>query len=1637
LSGGSGDDVLSGGAGNDTLTGGDGADRLDGDFGDDTLYGGSGNDVLIDRLGGNDSLYGEEGDDQLGVVDLTDDDLFATPRSVVLDGGAGNDSIRLDAHNNPYVTASLIGGEGNDVIAVEGGGRVSIDAGAGDDVVKINADRYEFRSAATYTVRLGSGSDTVSLLSSTDLDWSNGRVDDDSEFGSSFFHAINIVDFAPGAGGDRLDLLGFLKDHASSVSGSWDPSTNPFATGKLRLVQTGANTVLQLLADDYDASAQGFVSVFKTIVTFENVLKSSLTAFNLAGFDPSGAPSPGQSITGTAGADMLIGLSGDDVLTGGDGKDVLSGGVGNDILRGGDGDDRLDGDFGDDQLFGGGGNDVLIDRLGGNDQLYGEDGDDRLHVVDFTEDEFNATPRSLVLDGGAGNDSIRLDARYNPNVTATIVGGEGNDLIAVDGGGQVDIDAGAGDDMVKVNADANQYLPQAQYNIRLGAGRDTLSLLSSTDIDWSNGLVDTESEFGGTVFQSIRVSDFTPGAEGDRLDLLGFLKDHVTGWNGNWDPATNPFEAGYLRLVQDGLDTRLEVLVEEYDFDIRERVGVFKTVIILENVAKDDLVAFNLAGFDPTGASVAGQEITGTSGNDVLVGLSGDDILNGGSGDDVLSGGAGNDTLIGGDGADRLDGDFGDDTLYGGSGNDVLLDRLGGNDSLYGEDGDDQLRVIDFTPDEVLAIPRSLVLDGGAGNDSIRLDAPKNAYVMASLIGGDGNDVIAVDGGGQVSIDAGAGDDVVKINADRYEYRSQATYTVQLGSGSDTVSLLSSTDLDWSEGRVDDDSEFGSSFFHAINITDFEAGVGGDRLDLLGFLKDHITGANGSWDPSTNPFSTGWLRLAQRGADVVLQIQVQEFDPQLDASISVFRTVLVLENVGIDALVPENISGFDFRATGRTSYLGTDGPDTISPPGVVEISGEAGDDVLTGGAGNDILRGGLGNDKLYGGAGHDLLSEFSGNYGPFGNDLYDGGLGNDRVSYFLNGGPGVTVDLRISGPQDTGTQGVDTLISIEHITATYGDDTLTGNDAANWFWTFSGTDRLSGNGGNDYFTVGLGDKFIDGGSGTDTVDILDLAFAPSYTNAGVTVSLLAQGSAQATGIGNWTLTSIENLGGWYGNDRLTGDGNANVLAGGQGNDILVGGGGDDVLVGDGAFGLDENQSVTLRVDPDWVGGADRLDGGDGNDVLTGNGGIDILTGGAGKDSFIDTRAGFNGDTITDFSAEDRIVIKDATLAGFQYTLSGSTLTFGGASLTLSGLAAGTKLYARAAAEGGVELTINTSGRQFSDPGKLSIDNFLSNSGWSSQNQFPRHLADVNGDGFQDIVGFGQSGVLVSFGSAKGGFSTAAQVLANFGQASGWTSDNQFHRELADVNGDGRADIVGFGVAGTFVSLAKADGSFANPVFAAANFGANQGWTTQDAFARVTGDVNGDGKADIIGFGVGGTLVALGNGDGSFGTAALILGNFGLQQGWSSDNAFHRTVADVNGDGFDDIIGFGKAGTYVALSKGDGTFDAPTLASGNFGTDQGWSSQDSVARVVADLNGDGNADIVGFGVAGTYVAYGLDNGTFMPARFDVANFGPNQGWASDNSYHRELADINNDGTIDIVGFGATSVFAGYNQGHWMI
>jgi FG-GAP-like repeat len=317
-------------------------------------------------------------------------------------------------------------------------------------------------------------------------------------------------------------------------------------------------------------------------------------------------------------------------------------------------------------------------------------------------------------------------------------------------------------------------------------------------------------------------------------------------------------------------------------------------------------------------------------------------------------------------------------------------------------------------------------------------------------------------------------------------------------------------------------------------------------------------------------------------------------------------------------------------------------------------------------------------------------------------------------------------------------------------------------------------------------------------------------------------------------------------------------------------------------------------------------------------------------------------------------------------------------------------------------------------------------------GWSSNDTYPREVADVNGGGMADIIGFGSAGVFESLATGGGHFAMPTFELAAFGaNAGGWSSNDTYPRALADVNGDTRADIIGFSSAGVFESLADAGGKFAKPTFELAAFGANAGgWSSDNTYPRTLADVNGDGMADIVGFSSAGVFESLATPGGHFAMPTFELAAFGTNAGgWSSNDTYPRALADVNGDHMADIVGFGADGVSVSLATGGGHFAAPTLELAAFGTNAGgWTSQDLYPRTLADVNGDGKADIVGDGADGIFVSLATGGGHFASPTFQLSAFGANAGgWNSDNTYPRQLADINGNGAADIVGFAANGVW----------
>ncbi|MGW7449112.1 RICIN domain-containing protein [Kitasatospora sp. NPDC054795] len=195
---------------------------------------------------------------------------------------------------------------------------------------------------------------------------------------------------------------------------------------------------------------------------------------------------------------------------------------------------------------------------------------------------------------------------------------------------------------------------------------------------------------------------------------------------------------------------------------------------------------------------------------------------------------------------------------------------------------------------------------------------------------------------------------------------------------------------------------------------------------------------------------------------------------------------------------------------------------------------------------------------------------------------------------------------------------------------------------------------------------------------------------------------------------------------------------------------------------------------------------------------------------------------------------------------------------------------------------------------------------------------PRFLADTTGDGRLDLVGCHDEGIWVSLRADDGTFAEPSLVLGDFGTVQGWKSVAKHPRFLVRTTADGPMDIVGFGPQGVAVSRGRGDGTFEPAKLVLNDFGTAQGWTPKKHLWFLA-DVTGDGTPDIVGFGDEGVWVSQGLGEGRFEQPQLVCRGFGYNDdagAWRVDR-HPRFVGDITGEGRVDLVGFGGPGVFVA------------------------------------------------------------------------------------------------------------------------
>ncbi|MYS21290.1 N-acetylmuramoyl-L-alanine amidase [Streptomyces sp. SID4948] len=125
-------------------------------------------------------------------------------------------------------------------------------------------------------------------------------------------------------------------------------------------------------------------------------------------------------------------------------------------------------------------------------------------------------------------------------------------------------------------------------------------------------------------------------------------------------------------------------------------------------------------------------------------------------------------------------------------------------------------------------------------------------------------------------------------------------------------------------------------------------------------------------------------------------------------------------------------------------------------------------------------------------------------------------------------------------------------------------------------------------------------------------------------------------------------------------------------------------------------------------------------------------------------------------------------------------------------------------------------------------------------GWSGYSLITG-VGDVTGDGKADLVARDSKGTLWLFK----GTGTAAVFSARVSIGTGWNSYNLLSG-LADVTGDGKADMIARDTGGT-LWLFKGTGSATTPFAARVKLGSGSAWKAIVG----AGDLSGDGKADML------------------------------------------------------------------------------------------------------------------------------------------------------------------------------------------
>jgi hypothetical protein len=328
---------------------------------------------------------------------------------------------------------------------------------------------------------------------------------------------------------------------------------------------------------------------------------------------------------------------------------------------------------------------------------------------------------------------------------------------------------------------------------------------------------------------------------------------------------------------------------------------------------------------------------------------------------------------------------------------------------------------------------------------------------------------------------------------------------------------------------------------------------------------------------------------------------------------------------------------------------------------------------------------------------------------------------------------------------------------------------------------------------------------------------------------------------------------------------------------------------------------------------------------------------------------------------------------------------------------------------------------------------------FSDAGWTAAEYYSTvQFADLDGDGNEDVCGRGPAGMTCALSTGTG-FGAATVWQSIFSDANGFGNGPQYYStiKLADINGDGKADLCGRGIVGVYCALSTGT-TFGAATLWNSTFTDVNGWTDAKYYSTIQfADINGDGKADLCGRDSTGMMCALSTGT-TFAAPSNWIVGYSDAAAWGNGPYYYSTIKilDMNKDGKADICGRGIGGVVCNYSTGT-AFGAAGLSAPLFSDANGWNAGPQYYSTIqfSDVNGDGNIDVCGRGIPGMSCALSTGPvGNFAAATSWSASFSDAYGFGNPQYYTTiGLVDMNLDGKADICARGSGGIVCNFSTG----